>query len=437
MSVDKVYVDDFPVLKALAERLAYLVPALVIAYPVLLWPLLYAEPVFDETGLKAPGGVSESYILSKVYMPPLFFLSLGCFLAVRQPVGRWMQALLGALVVFLGYCVVSTLWSLDPDHSMRRILLEILFCGAIVFSVMAVSQPEGILKPIYWLMLVVLAFNFISVATEGGGAIGHEGIYNHKNTHGNIVAVALVFCLYFSVYGSRLSRLAGVAAICVGLFLLFEARSKTAMAMTVLAPVMGLYLLVMCRVFRVSMLVTLLATTCVVVVVALSAGAMFDVHFGDALLLLFKDRTFTGRTYIWQFTLDHIQHKPWFGYGYAGFWDVGPSSPKYRAPNFIAKMPHAHNGYLNMALEVGLTGLVLLTAFVTVGLRAISRVSTKDAGLFFLLASVASYFLLLNLTETSVFTPMSVATSLFLVAVAVACGKLGSVAEPAYPGRGR
>src|SRR5262249_35829562 len=73
-----------------------------------------------------------------------------------------------------------------------------------------------------------------------------------------------------------------------------------------------------------------------------------------------SDPTFTGRTEIWQFALDHIAQRPVLGFGFQAFWGTGDmvagwsylESWGYRASD-------AHNAYLNLAVMTGVVGLVL------------------------------------------------------------------------------
>ncbi|MEM7339168.1 MAG: O-antigen ligase family protein [Actinomycetota bacterium] len=74
-----------------------------------------------------------------------------------------------------------------------------------------------------------------------------------------------------------------------------------------------------------------------------------------------RDLTFTGRTFIWQATFDAIVERPVLGYGLGGVLFDDPVSPRtaeiWRAIGF--EVPHAHNGLLDLALQLGVVGCVL------------------------------------------------------------------------------
>jgi exopolysaccharide production protein ExoQ len=72
-----------------------------------------------------------------------------------------------------------------------------------------------------------------------------------------------------------------------------------------------------------------------------------------------RDSTLTGRTQLWHASLEAIRHRPLLGYGYGGFWN-GWSAPStevwLRNP---WGPPNAHNGILDVALNLGAVGTAL------------------------------------------------------------------------------
>jgi O-antigen ligase len=74
-----------------------------------------------------------------------------------------------------------------------------------------------------------------------------------------------------------------------------------------------------------------------------------------------KDMTLSGRTTIWE-EIGHVNERPWFGYGYDGFWQFwrGIDNPAYSIKTDSGFVPHnSHNGFIEMWLTVGWVGLAL------------------------------------------------------------------------------
>jgi len=75
--------------------------------------------------------------------------------------------------------------------------------------------------------------------------------------------------------------------------------------------------------------------------------------------LLGRDSTLSGRTAIWEQVWVAILKHPILGYGYAAFWQgmKGESYNVILALRFV--IFHAHNGFLEIWLELGAVGLLL------------------------------------------------------------------------------
>src|SRR5207237_978175 len=68
-----------------------------------------------------------------------------------------------------------------------------------------------------------------------------------------------------------------------------------------------------------------------------------------------RDATLTGRTDIWAGLLPDLMRQPIFGYGFSGFWTVTRISEH--------EIGQAHNGYLEVCLQLGFVGFLLTGMF--------------------------------------------------------------------------
>jgi exopolysaccharide production protein ExoQ len=128
-----------------------------------------------------------------------------------------------------------------------------------------------------------------------------------------------------------------------------------------------------------------------------------DSLIGAATSTVGKDATFTGRTPIWELVKANIALHPLFGTGYGAFW-VGPfdTSPSYEFVRRLYFYPgEAHNGYLDIVLDLGYVGLVLLGGFIVRYFVLSIRLLQIDRSQALLYLSLILYFLLANLTESS------------------------------------
>jgi len=80
-----------------------------------------------------------------------------------------------------------------------------------------------------------------------------------------------------------------------------------------------------------------------------------------------RDSTLTGRSALWQQLLRMSSERPFFGVGFESFW-LGPRLDKMWSL-FSFHPNEAHNGYLEILLNLGWTGVALLAVILVRGYR--------------------------------------------------------------------
>jgi O-antigen ligase len=121
----------------------------------------------------------------------------------------------------------------------------------------------------------------------------------------------------------------------------------------------------------------------VLTVLGLPVTALFFDTGGGMVQALGKDPTLTGRTDIWNMVLG-LHTNPWIGTGFESFW-LGPRLDFMRTalPNF--PINEAHNGYLEVYLNLGWAGICFIVLLLVTGYkRVISgiRRNPEKASLF-------------------------------------------------------
>jgi O-antigen ligase len=92
-----------------------------------------------------------------------------------------------------------------------------------------------------------------------------------------------------------------------------------------------------------------------------------------------KDPTLTDRTTIWAFVLG-MHTNPLVGTGYQSFW-LGHRLEWFWQNSGLGHLNEAHNGYLEVYLELGLIGVALLIGFLVASYRTICRMLTVNSSL--------------------------------------------------------
>lgn len=96
---------------------------------------------------------------------------------------------------------------------------------------------------------------------------------------------------------------------------------------------------------------------------AAQAGLLLTPYFlGDILNILGRDPTLTGRTLLWSWGVGVGWERPVFGWGYAGYMesDLAQSQARSIAQFQAYEVPHFHNSYVQMFVDLGAVGLALV-----------------------------------------------------------------------------
>jgi exopolysaccharide production protein ExoQ len=250
----------------------------------------------------------------------------------------------------------------------------------------------------------------------GGHDTAWKGIFMAKNYLGSL---ALYFLTAAVSYRGRTSllRFVRVSQIIFCLTAIAFSRAATAYLLTIIyiAYVLTMKML---RGFRKKDYFVL----CLLLVAVFLAAATVTVVWPDSLFgLLGKDMTLTGRTQIWSAVIDSIAKRPLLGYGYDAFW-LGLDGESYRIILTVSwELAQAQNGFLDVMLEMGFLGLVIVLLIFAFAFRdALTCLSRSCDDLQ--LRAVEWYLgiviltLIYNLDESFIFTSKQLAPMMFLLA---------------------
>ena len=411
---------DLPADHGYRTRVAVLLPAVALAYFMLIWPLIYARqyvPADLATG--AVVATAPAPILNRLVFPVLAALAMVLMVAERRRLGRF--DLFGGLLVagFLGYLGLTAAWSLVPGTTLSRLSLHLLLLISLTPAVLLAERLDDILKPMVWVAVAVLVVNVLSIAVIPSSRIGFPGIYSHKNTLGANAVIAGLFALYAVSRADHRMRLAGLVALPFTALLLHLSQSKTSLGLLILSPLAATAAVLVRRHLRIAMPILMVVLT--VPAVFLLAGGVPGFSFRSLSMMVSGDSTFTGRTQLWTFALAHIAEKPWTGWGFQSFWGIGPASPAARmTESFIGVAPHAHNGYLDMLLQGGVVALVLFLSILLVFAWWIDKVADRDGPAGAFLAALLLYIMWQNLLETDWLQGMTTLNTLLLLLIVAA-----------------
>lgn len=332
------------------------------------------------------------------------------------------------LTALIGMAGISVLWSVNIVETLSAsVVMSITLLVGFYFAVRYRISETLLMASIALAVGVVANYVFIfvfqqfgvdtiNIGTDGGSK--WSGVFVTKNELGRIASLSTLVFAFTAVQrrsffvwpmwtllalvqvvasdsATSLGATGGLIALTV-VFLGFRGR-KTLYGATAVA---------MTAIF--STLTTLAATNLVA-----------------ATGLLGKNSTFTGRLPLWQNSFKFgIAERPWFGYGWIGFWTDEVSRFEVQL-NSNFTIPHAHNAFIDAWLYIGPLGVILLfgiyiRGFVW-GARNIRAVKGAE-GLFPIM--MISYGFIFSLTEVGVIR-RDISLVLFVVAIVQAASNKG------------
>ena len=394
-------------------------PSLALAlWIILLWGLLRFDPANDSkislalwipvismfiVGSRNPSqwldgqvGMSaqafeEGNPLDRAISSALILLTIGILMSRPFKWGSFF-ARNSALIAFVFFALVSVCWSDFPFVALKRWFRDL---GNYLVILIVLSDPRPlesvrvVLRRLSYL-LVPLSILLIKYYVELGrhysvwtGTVEYVGAATSKNMLGLVCMISGLYFFWDTVirWPERKQRrtkriiLVNVAFIAMTLWLLNLAHSTTS----------GVCLFLGClviaaahsKVFRrnpVFLKALIPAFFCLYLI--LDFG--FDMN-GSMAGAVGKDPTLTDRTKIWAIVLG-MHTNPLIGTGYQSFW-LGQRLEWFWQNSGLGHLNEAHNGYLEVYLELGLIGVALLIGFLIASYRTICRMLAVKSSL--------------------------------------------------------
>jgi hypothetical protein len=352
-------------------------------------------------------------------------LAAGSIVLVRR--GPQVRSFLRAnwpIVLFFLYCAASIVWS---DYSFVAFKRWVKDMGDVVMVLLILTDPDrsSALKSVLarvGFLLVPLSVLFIKYYPDLGRAYNiwtwtpmYTGVTLGKNMLG---MVCLIFGLgsfwrFLSAYRkgegtSRIRRLVAHGAILVMvLWLFWRADSMTSLICFLLAG----SLIAAASFSAIAQKQRLVHFLVAGMVLASFCTLFFDVGMG-VVETIGRDPTITGRTAIWHLLLG-MNVNPLIGTGFESFW-LGKRL-EYILNN-LAMLNEAHNGYLEVFLNLGWIGVSLLVVVIVTGYRNIIAAFPHDPDRTTLRLAYFVVGVIYNLTEAG-FRMLSPVWIFFLLAV--------------------
>jgi O-antigen ligase len=318
------------------------------------------------------------------------------------------------LVAFVALMVLSTAWSTAPKVTLLQ-SVRLFGTTAIAYYLVTRFTLREFVELFGMAMAALLASSvlFVGVGVEchnsvpdAYGMAGWCGVFAHKNALGGgmVLGIVTLALMWFSSRGMARWAVAATLAGCIGLL----AGSRSATSIVSCGIVLACLALMRLWYLRKNGRALILGGGALLAV-GLGCAFVFGADFDSFFEAFGRDSSLTGRLDFWPNLVEAIRSRPWLGFGYNAFFAYGPDSP---GDYFLAEYhmnsrwypPIAHNGLLQVALDVGLAGVVLLGASVLAAVRgAFALIARHRHDSFYMWpALILLYFGIVNCTESDI-----------------------------------
>jgi exopolysaccharide production protein ExoQ len=359
---------------------------------------------------------------------------LGAMAAHVRSVVEFAQKM--PLMLFLPiYAMSSALWSQDPGTSLRSGL------SLLVTTLFALYLTERFNQRQQMELLTVVgaciaAGSVIMAAAWPQFGLDHQqhegalqGLFIQKNACAEATLFLLTPALTLSAFGRYGQMLRALyIVLCLAIILLTQSRTGWAITLTYLAFFGNLR--VLSKFGRKDLLplsALLFGATGAI------AGAIVSYPI-LVLSLIGRSGSFSGRWQIWGAIVASVLRRPLGGYGFDAFWSMltGEATRVFSATGWV--VTSAHNGFLNVALELGLVGLALVVlTFVQACRHAMGAFRPGHSGYVNWCIGIVFLTIVYNLDERTLMAPQCLPWILYIVACVglrrAAYGDEGTVTE--------
>lgn len=335
----------------------------------------------------------------------LFFLNylVSFFLLVL----RWKKSLYvvkkeWTIWLLIGIACVSVIWSFIPKLTPNR---SMALAGSTLFGfyIAARYSIRDQLKLLSWSFATIVILSLLMVIiiptygtmSYGVHAGSWRGIYTHKNWLGRVMTISGIVFLILAMSEKQQRWLYWLGLGCSFCLLLLSKSSSSIVNCVTIFSIIPIYSIIRWRYLIVMPIIAGIAMI----------GSSFLLWFNENSTVLLgsigKDATLTGRTEMWPHIIEMIAKQPWLGYGYNGFWHDwdSPGATVWYAAKWTA--PNAHNGILDLLLQLGLLGTIVFSiGFCLTLVRGVSWLRTDKSWYSFWPITYPTYLILANVSES-------------------------------------
>jgi O-antigen ligase len=294
-------------------------------------------------------------------------------------------------LLLLGFLLLSVLNAIDPPSAMRAVSFTLIGLATMAAVLTLPRDADSFSTVIAFSGFFIIGVSMIGLvifpneAMHTAASLEPEhaglwrGVFSHKNIAGPVMACFSFAGIYLFRRGWTRS---GMLLFTAAMVFMLQTGSKTTAGLVPLS----MLIVILPGMIGMRLMTPLLFAAAVAMTALATLGIVFIDPIKNLVAELAPGLTYTGRTALWQFSGEMIAHRPWTGYGYESFWGTpivtGGDQPFDRDWD-IRGIVHGHNGYLDVAVFMGLPALgVAVFTFLVEPLRDYMKIPLRRENVY-------------------------------------------------------
>ena len=328
--------------------------------------LIYIAPVFNQ--------------LFNMWELISFIIVVGLFLMERKASKMFL-----AIIAYEAVLFVSTL--LGNSSNYWRLAVS---CGEVISMCMLIEiavyhNPKALIKSMLYVLGIECIINLFTIISFPNGMYYSDSSWNnwflgYDNKHQLFILPLLCIFLIFTTYKQMWAvvELVGVALFSASIYITWSATAVVGFSVFIL--------LILLFEFHFQMGIVEVKKSFVINLITFFAIVIFRVQNLFKFLIvdiLHKDMTFTGRTRVWDRTIDYFKDNVLIG--------VGQYSREENV--FMLGLAHPHNLYLRVLYETGIIGAVCFVVIILILAKKLKEYQRNRYG-YIISVTIFCFFLI-------------------------------------------
>ncbi|WP_214807095.1 O-antigen ligase [Exiguobacterium sp. s102] len=273
------------------------------------------------------------------------------------------------LIIFLLYVTLSVLWT--PGYSNISRIFSLLVNFSVALFIIKRFTVLELLKFLRVFFLFILISSYVTVilfpdiGIESGVHSGSwNGVFGQKNRAGIVLVYSLITTIVLMISETKIKKI-DIGSFFLTIIFIINTNSSTAIMICLLSIFISFSYYMFTKCNKLVRIVFLIFASVILI------STYFFISYISPAIKEFtgKDLTLTGRTFIWNYLLNENKGvSVLIGNGYGYYWSNFNESLYrfYNAIGFVTTT--AHNGFIDIILDLGYVGLFLFIILLIISL---------------------------------------------------------------------